>query len=99
MSRIKACSQEKGCDLGICQARTKFPGMLVRASGNQQFLGFCQALSLHICHYQIESLYLLEIWLRAIAEHSRITDRIKAEEEKPAEEAILGHLERSERDI
>ena len=77
----------------------EFHEILVRASGSARLLELCQLLRRHMLRYRIESLYLPETALRAIAGHRRILECIRGNDADGIEEAIRDHLEQSKQDI
>ena len=77
----------------------EFHEIMVRASGSMRLLELCQLLRRHMLRYRIESLYLTETALRAIAGHHRILDCIRKKDEEKLGEAIREYLEQSKRDI
>jgi DNA-binding GntR family transcriptional regulator len=77
----------------------EFHEILVRASGSKRLLELCQLLRRHMLRYRIEALYLPETGLRAIGEHRRILECMRAMDEKGVETAIREHLEQAKREI
>lgn len=71
----------------------KFHEILVRASGSKRLLELCEQLRRHMLRYRIESLYLAQTALRAIEDHRRIVECIKAKDEQGIGSVIRGHLE------
>jgi DNA-binding GntR family transcriptional regulator len=76
-----------------------FHEMLTKASGSQQLLELCQMLRSHMLRYRIESLYVPEAGLRAIAGHRQIFACLEKKDEIGIEPAVRDHLEQSKRDI
>jgi len=77
----------------------EFHEMLAKASGSQRLLELCQMLRRHMLRYRIESLYVPESGLRAVAGHRRILTCIEKKDDIGIEAAIRDHLEQSKRDI
>jgi DNA-binding GntR family transcriptional regulator len=77
----------------------EFHEMLVKASGSQRLLELCQMLRRHMLRYRIESLYVAEAGLTAVAGHRRILTCLEKKDDKGIEAAIREHLEQSKRDI
>jgi DNA-binding GntR family transcriptional regulator len=77
----------------------EFHEMLVRASGSQRLLELCQMFRRHMLRYRIESLYVAEAGLTAVAGHRRILTCLEKKDDKGIEAAIREHLEQSKRDI
>lgn len=77
----------------------EFHEMLVKASGSKRLLELCQMLRRHMLRYRIESLYVAEAGLRAVAGHRRIIASLEAKDVIGIEAAIRDHLEQSKRDI
>lgn len=77
----------------------EFHEILVRASGSTRLLELCQLLRRHMLRYRIESLYVPEGAIRAIAGHRRILDCMEKKDLDRVEKAIRDHLGQSLRDI
>ena len=77
----------------------EFHELLVKASGSERLLELCSMLRRHMLRYRVESLYLPETVLRAIAGHRRILDCLKEKNEEDFEAAVREHLEQSKQDI
>jgi DNA-binding GntR family transcriptional regulator len=77
----------------------EFHEILVRASGSERLLELCQLLRRHMLRYRIESLYLPETALSAIAGHRRILECIRGNDGGGIEGAIRAHLEQSKQAI
>ena len=77
----------------------EFHELLVKASGSERLLELCSMLRRHMLRYRVESLYLPETALRAIAGHRRILNCLKEKNEEDFEAAIREHLEQSKQDI
>ena len=77
----------------------EFHEMLVKASGSQRLLELCQMLRRHMLRYRIESLYVAEAGLTAVAGHRRILTCLEKKDDKGVEAAIREHLEQSKLDI
>jgi len=77
----------------------EFHEMLVKASGSQRLQELCQMLRRHMLRYRIESLYVAEAGLTAIAGHHRILACLEKKNDIGIEAAIRDHLEQSKRDI
>ena len=77
----------------------EFHEMLVKASGSRRLLELCQMLRRHMLRYRVESLYVAEAALRAIAGHRRIITCLETKDDIGIETAIRDHLEQSKRDI
>ena len=77
----------------------EFHELLVKASGSERLLELCSMLRRHMLRYRVESLYLPETALRAIAGHRRILDCLKEKNEKDFEAAVREHLMQSKQDI
>jgi DNA-binding GntR family transcriptional regulator len=77
----------------------EFHEMLVKASGSRRLLELCQMLRRHMLRYRVESLYVAEAGLRAIAGHRRIITCLETKDDIGIEAAIRDHLEQSKRDI
>jgi DNA-binding GntR family transcriptional regulator len=77
----------------------EFHEMLVKASGSSRLLELCQMLRRHMLRYRIESLYVAESGLRAVAGHRRVLACLEKKDEAGIEAAIREHLEQSKRDI
>jgi DNA-binding GntR family transcriptional regulator len=71
----------------------EFHEMLARASGSQRLFEMCELLRKHMLRYRVESLYLAETALRAIAGHRRIFECLQAGDEQGLVSAIREHLE------
>ncbi|MBW2031518.1 MAG: GntR family transcriptional regulator [Deltaproteobacteria bacterium] len=90
---------KKGNPKSFVEYDAEFHEILVRASGSERLFELCQLLRRHMLRYRIESLYLAETALRAIAGHRRILECIRSKDEGGVEAAIREHLEQSKRDI
>ena len=90
---------KKGNPKSFVEYDAEFHVILVRASGSERLFELCQLLRRHMLRYRIESLYLAETALRAIAGHRRILGCIRSKDEGGVEAAIRAHLEQSKRDI
>jgi DNA-binding GntR family transcriptional regulator len=77
----------------------QFHEMLVKASGSKRLLELCQMLRRHMLRYRLESLYVAEAGLRAVAGHRRIFACLENKDHLGIEAAIRDHLEQSKRDI
>jgi DNA-binding GntR family transcriptional regulator len=77
----------------------EFHEMLAKASGSQRLLELCQMLRRHMLRYRIESLYVAEAGLTAVAGHRRILTCLEKKDDIGIEAAIREHLEQSKRDI
>ena len=77
----------------------EFHEMLVKASGSRRLLELCQMLRRHMLRYRVESLYVAEAALRAIAGHRRIITCLETKDDIGIETAIRDHLQQSKRDI
>jgi DNA-binding GntR family transcriptional regulator len=77
----------------------EFHELLVKASGSERLLELCSMLRRHMLRYRVESLYLPETALRAIAGHRRILDCLREKNEEDFEAAVREHLEQSKQDI
>jgi DNA-binding GntR family transcriptional regulator len=77
----------------------EFHEMLVKASGSQRLLELCQMLRRHMLRYRIESLYVPEAGLTAVAGHRRILTCLEKKDDIGIEAAIREHLEQSKRSI
>lgn len=77
----------------------EFHEMLATASGSQRLLELCQMFRRHMLRYRIESLYVAEAGLRAVAGHRRILSCLEANDPVGIETAIRDHLDQSKRDI
>jgi DNA-binding GntR family transcriptional regulator len=77
----------------------EFHEMLVNASGSKRLLELCQMLRRHMLRYRIESLYVPEAGLTAIAGHRRILACLEKKDYIGIEAAIREHLEQSKHDI
>ena len=77
----------------------EFHEMLAKASGSKRLLELCQMFRRHMLRYRIESLYVAEAGLRAVAGHRRILSCLETKDHVGIEAAIRDHLEQSKRDI
>jgi DNA-binding GntR family transcriptional regulator len=77
----------------------EFHEMLAKASGSKRLLELCQMLRHHMLRYRIESLYVAEGGLRAVAGHRRILACLETKDHVGIEAAIRDHLEQSKLDI
>jgi GntR family transcriptional regulator, rspAB operon transcriptional repressor len=77
----------------------EFHELLAQASRSERLLELCQLLRKHMLRYRVESLYMTDNALRAIAGHRRIVDCLRAGDEPGLETAIRDHLEQSKRDV
>jgi len=89
----------RGKPKSFVESDAEFHEILARASGSKRLLELCQLLRRHMLRYRIESLYLRETALKAIAGHRRILECIKRRDEDGIGEAICRHLEQSKKDI
>jgi DNA-binding GntR family transcriptional regulator len=71
----------------------EFHEILARASGSKRLFELCELLRKHMLRYRVESLYLAETALRAIAGHRRIFECLQAGDEQGLVQAIREHLE------
>lgn len=77
----------------------EFHEMLAKASSSKRLLELCQMLRRHMLRYRLESLYVAEAGLRAIAGHRQIVACLEKKDDIGIEAAIRNHLEQSKRDI
>ena len=70
----------------------EFHEILARASGSERLLELCEQLRRHMLRYRIESLYLPETALQAIADHRLILACVRAKDEQGIDAVIRGHL-------
>jgi DNA-binding GntR family transcriptional regulator len=98
---LKTAEKEvhEGKPKAFVERDAEFHEILVRASGSRRLLELCQLLRRHMLRYRLESLYLTETALRAIAGHRRIVDCIRRKDKETVGRAIRDHLEQSKRDI
>jgi len=90
---------KKGHPESFVERDAEFHELLVKASGSDRLLEFCSMLRRHMLRYRVESLYLSETYLRAIAGHRRILNCLKVKNEADIEAAVREHLEQSKQDI
>lgn len=77
----------------------EFHEILARASGSGRLLELCQLLRRHMLRYRMESLFLAETAIQAMAGHRRILECLRRKDRKGIEAAIRGHLEFAKQSI
>ncbi|MEW6666965.1 MAG: GntR family transcriptional regulator [Thermodesulfobacteriota bacterium] len=77
----------------------EFHEILARASGSGRLLELCQLLRRHMLRYRVESLFMVETAVQAMAGHRRILECLRGKDRKGIEAAIRGHLEFAKRSI
>jgi DNA-binding GntR family transcriptional regulator len=77
----------------------EFHDLLARASGSTRLVELCQLLRRHMLRYRMESLYMRETALEAIAGHTRILKCLRNKDEKSIERAVRDHLEFAKKSI
>lgn len=90
---------KEGHPESVVEHDAEFHEILVRASGSQRLLELCNMLRRHMLRYRIESLYLPDVALRAIAGHRRIVDCLRERDEENVKLAIRDHLQQSKADM
>jgi GntR family transcriptional regulator, rspAB operon transcriptional repressor len=79
-----------------CDAQ--FHEIIARLSGSKRLLELAQTLRRHMLRYRLESIYLPDPAIRAIAGHREILKAIEGGDPEKISSAIKFHLEQSKRD-
>ena len=90
---VSELEARQGNPKSFVERDAEFHDILVRASGSNRLVELCDQLRRHMLRYRIESLYLVETALEAIAGHRRIVECIRAGDEAGIAPAVREHLD------
>ena len=77
----------------------QFHEIISNLSGSRRLLEMAQTLRRHMLRYRIQSIYLPDNVLRAIAGHKEILKAIESADTEGVKQAIRNHLQQSKRDV
>jgi GntR family transcriptional regulator, rspAB operon transcriptional repressor len=77
----------------------QFHEIIAKLSGSEQLIEMSQFLRRQMLRYRIQSIYLAENVLRAIAGHRKLLDAVEAGSLEELEKAICSHLEQAKEDV
>jgi DNA-binding GntR family transcriptional regulator len=88
----------KGKLAGFVELDAQFHEIIARLSGSERLLEMAQMLRQHMLRYRVQSIYLKETALRAVAGHEGILKAIESGDIGAVNQAIRFHLEQSLKD-